>query len=128
MSHFSKVKTKITDLELACKALADMKLSYQLGPTTLRGWEKNQKLKADLIVTLGSGSYDIGLVQSGANYDIVADWMGVKKFTEQTFSQALNQRYAYHAVVQKLHDQGFSIEQESVGEKQAIKLTMSRLA
>lgn len=125
MSHFTKIQTKIQDLEMACQALAKMSLPFSRGPIKLKGWN-NQARTVDLLVQPGQNSYGIGLLQNGETFDIVADWMGVKGYTEESFAEALNQNYAYCCVVNRMQEQGFVIQTEAK-EKGAIKVTLSRM-
>ena len=49
MSHFTKVHTKITDLECLKQALEDLQYAYREGEVRVRGW-RGQWSEADLVV------------------------------------------------------------------------------
>ena len=49
MSHFTKIKTKLYNLEILKKSLDDLSLSTTLGNTEVRGY-KNQKHIAELVI------------------------------------------------------------------------------
>jgi hypothetical protein len=127
VSHFTRVKTQITDREMLVKALADLK--YKVAENaTVRGYQGN-KLTADVVVQPG-GAYDIGFEKSAdGSYQVVADWWGVEQDTRVTtkaFMEPLTQRYAYHKVVAEVAKQGFQIVQETTGVDQTLKVTVRR--
>lgn len=127
MSHFTRVRTQITDREMLVKALTDLK--YQVSENaTVRGYQGNS-LKAELVVKPG-GSYDIGFERTAAGqYEVVADWWGVQKDAQlntQAFMNPVTQRYAYHKVVAEVAKQGFQVVQEAQGADQTIKVTVRR--
>ena len=129
MSHFTRVKTQITNVDVLKRALSDLHYTYAEG-AIVRGYQ-GKKEQAELVVQPG-GDYDIGFVKAAdGNYQIVADWWGVHKdngLKEQAFLNPVMQRYAYHTVVEQVAKQGFSVVQESVGTDQTVKLTVRRWA
>ena len=58
MSHFTKIKTKIYDLEILKKSLTDLNLEFTAENLEINGYN-NQKASADLIIKQ-SNNYDIG--------------------------------------------------------------------
>jgi hypothetical protein len=123
MSHFTKLKTKITDKVFLKKAISDMELEYQEGKLKAKGWLW-KKEKADLIIPTRSG-YDIGFRFNGESYDIVADWDSIKDVDQETFVNTLNQRYAYNVVKETLEQQGFLLTDEQLKDG-SINLTLSK--
>jgi hypothetical protein len=123
MSHFTKIKSKITDKVFLKKAISDMELEYQEGKLKAKGWLW-KKEKADIIIPTKSG-YDIGFRFNGDTYDIVADWDSIKDVDQNTFMNTLNQRYAYNVVKDTLAQQGFLLtnEENKAGD---ISLTLCR--
>ena len=123
MSHFTKIKSKITDKVFLKKAISDMELEYQEGKLKAKGWLW-KKEKADIVIPTKSG-YDIGFRFNGETYDVVADWDSIKDVNQTTFMNTLNQRYAYNVVKDTLAQQGFLLtdEENKVG---TINLTLSR--
>ena len=49
MSHFTKIKTKIYDLEILKKSLSDLNLEFTAENLEINGYN-NQKASADLII------------------------------------------------------------------------------
>ena len=127
MSHFTRVRTKITDREMLKRALGDLKHSFR-EDTIVRGY-MGAKLKAEVVVAPG-GDYDIGFERANdGNYQVVADWWGVSKdagLSERDFLAPVTQRYAYHTVVEQVAKQGFQIVQEATGSDQTLKVTVRR--
>lgn len=123
MSHFTKIRSKITDKVFLKKAISDMELEYQEGKLKAKGWLWKKK-KADLIIPTKSG-YDIGFSFNGETYDIVADWDSIKDVDQATFMDTLNQRYAYNVVKDTLCQQGFLLTNEE-NEAGDISLTLTR--
>ena len=123
MSHFTKIKSKITDKVFLKKAISDMELEYLEGKLKAKGWLW-KKEKADIIIPTKSG-YDIGFRFNGETYDVVADWDSIKDVNQTTFMNTLNQRYAYNVVKDTLAQQGFLLtgEENKAG---TINLTLSR--
>lgn len=127
MSHFTRVKTQITDVEVLKRALSDLSYTYQ-EKTLVRGYQ-GKKEQAEVVVQPG-GAYDIGFKQErdGA-FHVVADWWGVEreaKLREKAFLEPVMQRYAYHKVVAEMAKQGFQVVQETVAADKTVKLTVRR--
>ena len=129
MSHFTRVKTQITDVEVLKRALTDLKYPYA-EDAVVRGYQGKSE-NAQVVVRPG-GDYDIGFIEGeDGNYQVVADWWGVGKdagLREQAFLNPVMQRYAYHKVVAQVAQQGFQVVQETVGADQTVKLTVRRWA
>ena len=129
MSHFTRVKTQITDVEVLKRALADLNYAYG-EDAVVRGYQ-GKKEHAEVVVRPG-GDYDIGFIKGkDGNFQIVADWWGVTKdngLKEQAFLNPVMQRYAYHTVVEQVAKQGFQVVQEAVGTDNTVKLTVRRWA
>ncbi|HPZ09133.1 MAG TPA: DUF1257 domain-containing protein [Candidatus Eremiobacteraeota bacterium] len=125
MSHFTTVKTKISDRECLKRAIKDLGYDYDENKTEIRGYQ-DRKIKVDILVKTG-GTYEIGMVRSGDVYSIVADWWGVKeasKIDEKTFIPKLTQKYAYHKTREVLAEKGFVLSDEKVNENNEIILTV----
>ena len=111
MSHFSLIKTQFQDLHLVKKALKDLNYRYSDGENLKIFGFDHQQTGVDLAIHLEQG-YDIGLKknQKTNQFDIVADWYGVK-IKKEAFMQSLMQRYAYHKVLAEAEKQGFTISE-----------------
>lgn len=129
MSHFTRVKTQITDLDVLKRSLADLEYACAEG-AVVRGYQGKQE-KAELVVRPG-GDYDIGFVrEADGAYALIADWWGVHQaigLKEPAFIGPVMQRYAYHKVLDTVRDQGFQLVQETHGKDATLKLTVRRWA
>ena len=130
MSHFTTIKTQFTDAGPLEKALADVAARFGFSAvrrnTSVSGWLGNTTT-AELVVSTRNKGYDLGFKQEAGHYALVGDWYGIKDINQDTLTQALAQRYAYHATVQKLfEEQGFSIVEEEQQETGAINLIIRR--
>ncbi|HEX7124283.1 MAG TPA: DUF1257 domain-containing protein [Thermodesulfobacteriota bacterium] len=129
MSHFTTVKTKITDLDALRAALADLGYAVVEGETQIRGW-RNTSQSVDVAARLGA--FDIGFRRGGdGTYDAVADWWGVKTYeglSQADFMRRVTQRYAYHKVVGEASRQGYTVVEEQNEADQSIRLVVRRWA
>ena len=126
MSHFSTIQTKIVVKEYLIKALDDLKFQWQEGDLEVRGYQGN-RTKAEIRLETGNPGYDIGFRKTGENYEVVADWWGIKNIKQDEFLQNVNQRYAYNAVKDQLDQQDFSLVEEEVREDKTIHLSVRRM-
>jgi hypothetical protein len=129
MSHFTNVKTKITDLEALKAALADLGHQVVEGDVAVRGW-RNTSQRAELAVRLGS--FDVGFSRGAdGTYDVVADWWGVKTYdgvAQPEFMRRVTQRYAYHKVLGEVRRQGYTLVEEESQADQSIRLVVRKWA
>jgi hypothetical protein len=126
MSHFSRLKTQMIEKEFLLKALLDMGYEYEEGDVKVTGFQ-NEETPVEIRVPLRN-SYDIGFRKTRDHYEIVADWWGVTGIKQKDFTNILMQRYAYHATLTKLEQQGFTLVNEESGDKGQIRLVMRRSA
>lgn len=125
MSHISRIQTQMSQQEYILKALEDLGYRHEAGDLTIRGYAGAQ-VKVHIKVSIPF-SYDIGLRRNGENYEIIADWFGVRGIKQKDFSERLMQRYAYHAARAKLEAQGFILAEEQQ-EKGQIRMVLRRTA
>jgi hypothetical protein len=93
MSHFSTLRTKITDAEILKSSLRDLGISVK-SEADVRGYN-GQRVRADLVAVL-EGEYDLGWSRNGdGSFDLIADLWGVAKKHNQTeLINSINQKYA----------------------------------
>lgn len=124
MSHITRIKTKIKNKEFLLSALKDLGFSYIEGDQQISGFG-GRKEKVDIKIPLRL-SGDIGLRVKDGSYEIVADWFKVRDLQKESFVNQLFQRYAYHATISSLKEQGFGLaEEQKEGSK--IRLTLRRV-
>lgn len=101
MSHFSTLRTKITDAEILCTSLRDLGISVKT-EADIRGYN-GQRVRADIVAVL-EGEYDIGWsLNSDGSYDLIADLWGVAKKHNQTeLINSINQKYAVNKTLSEV--------------------------
>ena len=123
MSHVSRIKTKMEVKEYLLKAIEDLGYRYEEGNLTLIGF--GEKTRVDIKINMRM-SYDIGLRATPNGYEIIADWWGVRGVKRQELTDKLTQRYAYHATMDKLKQQGFTLVNEE-NQNGQIRLVLRRV-
>ena len=106
MSHFTKIKTKLYNLDILKKSLNDLALETEVGAKEIRGYN-NQKHFAELIIKQ-SNNHDIGFKWNNKEYELVADLMfWDQKYSVNKFLNQLNQRYAFNLIAKVSEEQSF---------------------
>ena len=105
MSHFSTLRTKITDSEILKASLRDLGISTQTN-ADVRGYN-GQRVRADLVAVL-EGEYDLGWSRnSDGTYDLIADLWGVaKKHNPTALINSINQKYAVNKTLADVKQRG----------------------
>ena len=93
MSHFSTLRTKITNAEILKSSLSDLGVTVKT-EANIRGYN-GQNVRADIVAVL-EGDYDIGWSRNAdGSFDLIADLWGVAKKHNQTeLINSINQKYA----------------------------------
>ena len=125
MSHFSKIKTSLKDLNLLQKSLDDLGIAWDTNIHTIKGY-KDQNHFANLVIKQ-TNKYDIGFTWNGMEYQLIADlqfWQ--QSWSVELFLDKVTQRYAYNSIVKATQDQGFQTIEETAQENGSIRLTLQR--
>jgi hypothetical protein len=125
MSHFSKIKTTIKDLNLLKKSLNDLSVAWDTNVQVIKGY-KDQNHFANLVIKQNN-NYDIGFTWNGMEYQLVADlqfWQ--QPWSVELFLDKVTQRYAYNSIVETTKAQGFEPIEEVVNDNGSIKLIIQR--
>jgi hypothetical protein len=123
MSHFTRIRTKLTDIHTVQKALEE--LGYTVLSGRVRGY-RGQEAEADLVVKTDSG-YDIGFRDEGSTVVMVADLWGLR-INRDEFLNKVAQKYAYITVVEQAQAQGWQMATEENQEDGSIRLVLQRWA
>jgi hypothetical protein len=93
MSHFSTLRTKITDAAILTSSLKDLGIQVKT-EADVRGYN-GQRIRADIVAVL-EGEYDLGWSRNtDGSFDLIADLWGVAKKHNQTeLINSINQKYA----------------------------------
>lgn|SRR5574341_1757021 len=121
MSHFTRVRTQLRDIETVRRALAD--LGYDVTDGAVRG-HGGQQTEADLVIKMDNG-YDIGFRLEEGTVSLVADFWGLR-IRREAFLQKVAQKYAYLTVLDQAGQQGWQTVTEEVQQDGSIRLVMQR--
>lgn len=125
MSHFSRIKTQMVEKEYLKQALADLGYAFEEGDVKVRGW-LGRRVPVEIKVRTSNPGYDIGFRKGDAAYECVADWYGVRGVSQHRFLEQVTQRYAYHAALARLKEQGFDLVNEEIQKNGQIHLVLRR--
>lgn len=116
MSHFTEVKTKITNRETLKKAL--VKLGHQVvegqnsAGVEVRGYF-GETQPADFKI-LTKSNYDIGFrLGEDGNYEVVGDWELLPKVSDieqEVFTKAIKREYAHQTILEVAGKMGYSVD------------------
>jgi hypothetical protein len=132
MSHFTTVKTQISDLVRLKTIINEMGYGILEASEGLKiyidGWNK---AKEEVILKIKTGcSYDIGVIRNEEGmYEFVADWWGVEStsgIVQEDFINKITQKYAYSTVMDKIREKGYDVVEEEVDDKQTIRIVVRR--
>ncbi|MCX7598586.1 MAG: DUF1257 domain-containing protein [Armatimonadetes bacterium] len=122
MSHFTKIRTELREEKYLLKALEDLGHRYLLD-AEIRGWG-GQRMRVRVAIPQPNG-YDIGFKRQDEGFEMVADLWGLKVDKDQ-FLQQVQQRYAYHAILDQAQTEGFRIVSEERLDDGSIRLVCER--
>ena len=105
MSHFSTLRTKISDSAILVNSLRDLGINVQTN-ADVRGYN-GQRVRADIVAVL-DGEYDLGWSEnSDGTFDLIADLWGVAKKHNQTeLINSINQKYAVNKTLSEVKQRG----------------------
>lgn len=126
MSHISRVKTELRELEFIKKALKDLDIDFEEDD-----FEHIPEIEdpIELLIRLPKSRHPIALIRGkDGSYAFAGEQSVMKMAKGMELTEKINQRYAYHFVKDKLFQQGFHLESETQGDKDEIHLTLRRNA
>jgi hypothetical protein len=119
MSHFTTLRTRITDVKALRAALADLgfkAVEVHESAQPLHGFRGDEREQtAEVIIRrkhLGWLSNDLGFkLNAGGTFDAIISDFDRRKYSQEWLDR-LTQRYAYHVARAKLEEQGFVLASE----------------
>jgi hypothetical protein len=135
MSHFTVLRTQITDTDALVQALADLgftQVEVHQTAQPLYGYGGDARLQtAEVIVRrhlVGRASNDIGFKrQEDGTFDAIISGYDRTRYS-QSWLHRLTQRYAYHVARAKLEVQGFGLIAEETRPAGRLHLVLRRIA
>jgi len=131
MSHFTTIKTKITDSNALRKALKD--LGYPIieegHNLPLYGYQGDKRPQTANIVVrrkyISAASNDLGFIKVGIAYEMIISEYDVDLLGSD-FVNNLMQRYAYHKVLSETKSQKWTKVKEENMQDGTIKLVLTK--
>jgi hypothetical protein len=126
MSKFVRVQTELRDINFIKRALNDLKIGYKENSRYVHVWSgfagtvplviQHRRLNFALRTVPAADGTD--------SYEVIGDDMQmgeIRKLLAQ-----VQQRYAYHKVLDETQKAGFALVEESTGRDKVIRLTVRR--
>ena len=127
MSHFTKIKTKLYNLETLKKSLSDLNIDWTVQTNNIRGYQ-NTTHEAELVIQQ-ENKHDIGFKWNGVEYELVTDLMfWSQDISVDRFLNHINQRYAYNSIIGVSEKEGFNFSQTETAEDGSIRLVLRRFS
>ena len=125
MSHFTKIKTKLYNLETLKTSLSDLNIDWTIQTDNVRGYQSSVH-KAELVIQQDN-KHDIGFKWNGTEYELVTDLMfWSQDISLDKFLNRINQRYAYNSIIGVSEKEGFNFTQVETTEDGSIRLVLTR--
>ena len=136
MSHFSKIRTNIQNKKYLVKALDQLNYNVKVGNYQCKGYQGNTT-NVEILLELPGTEYNIGFKNNNGKYELVADWFGIKNVDSNSLiknitsevtmiENKIKQEYAYSSTIEKLEEQGFSLDEE-IREDGEIRIKLTRM-
>ena len=113
MSHWTELKTNITDKAILVQALKD--LGYTVISGVCRGYAGN-KITSDVVVQM-EGNYDVGFLFTEGETKIIGDEWGINlrhpMFNLADFTKEVKKKYSHNKVMDEIRKQGYTVASET---------------
>jgi Protein of unknown function (DUF1257) len=134
MSHFTILKTQLTDPHALTKALSDAgykQVEVHEVAQPLYGYRGDQRPEtAEIIIRrnyVGASSNDLGFKrQTDGTYTAIISSADRYKHNQEWLNK-VSQRHAYHVTMAKLAEQGFTLLQDEQQQDGRIHITVRRM-
>jgi hypothetical protein len=127
MSHFTKIKTKLSDRQTLEKSLSDLNIEWEVNTSKVRGYN-NQEHEAELVIRQ-SNTHDIGFAWNGKEYEMVTDLMfWDQKCSVNKFLNQVSQRYAFNLITKVSQEQSFQYAGVENQEDGSIRLLLRKFS
>ncbi len=127
MSHFTKVQTQLTEVDVLERALVAA-LHWPVNHHGLvRGYMDNS-IRADLVAVNPDTNYDIGFAREGkeGNFELVADFYGLPELKAEQVIADISKRYALDILEQECQEMGYAVTQLLYEQDGSIRVVMEQ--
>lgn len=115
MSHITRIRTQMVEQEYLTKALDDLGYTYEV--------ERGDQVRVEMP---GFLRRRVLFSKRGDAYELVGDFWGMGNKPQEMLEQ-LTPRYAYHATMAKLSEQGFTLASEEREPNGRVRLLLRRV-
>lgn len=125
MSHFSRIKTSISELTILHKTLED--LGFECLPNQCSFEDSNGKVQnVDLLIRNEEENL-LGFVWDGSEYNLVTDlYFWNQSISVERFVDKVKQQYALNSVLKESMNEGFNRVKQEIMHDGSIKLVIQR--
>lgn len=111
MSHFTGLKTNISELDLLIKTLDDLKISWEKKSRVVNLFN-GESHDCDIVIKQ-SNNHEIGFSKTDSVYELIYDeafWQ--QPLTISNFKDQLNTYYSVNLVTKNLNEEGFDVVEQ----------------
>nr|YP_009510958.1 hypothetical protein [Hydropuntia rangiferina]AXI96631.1 hypothetical protein [Hydropuntia rangiferina]UAD87314.1 hypothetical protein [Hydropuntia rangiferina] len=127
MSHFSRIKTSITDLEVLQQTLKDLEFEYSIDKPQLKDANGNLEY-VDLFAKKNTKNI-IGFLWNGKEYTFISDfelWQNHYKLNPNILIERILQQYSINSIIKTTSKEGFNTVKKLQLKDGSIKLVAQR--
>nr|YP_063532.1 Ycf35 [Gracilaria tenuistipitata var. liui]AAT79607.1 conserved hypothetical plastid protein [Gracilaria tenuistipitata var. liui] len=127
MSHFSRIKTSITNLEILQKTLQDLNFECSIEKSQLK--DGNGNLEYVDIIAKNNNKNIIGFLWNKTEYTFVSDfglWQDYKNIHPENIVEKILQQYAINSIIKTSNSEGFKTIEKQKLANGSIKLVLQR--
>ena len=126
MSHFTKIKTKLYNLETLKKSLSDLSITWTAQTQSIRGYQ-NTTHEAELVIQQDN-KHDIGFKWNNNEYELVTDLMfWNQSYSVDKFLNQVHQRYAFNLITKVSEEQSLQFVESENQEDGSIRLLLRKV-
>jgi hypothetical protein len=127
MSHFTKVRTQLTERETLKLAMERTLKWPVLEDQIVRGYNGNA-VTAQLVARNPSAHYDVGFARQrdGEAFELVADFYGLTRLDPDTLTRDISQNYALTILEQEAAAIGYAMGEAVVEEDGSIRVVLNQ--
>nr|YP_010198897.1 hypothetical protein LK147_pgp194 [Hydropuntia urvillei]UAD88346.1 hypothetical protein [Hydropuntia urvillei] len=127
MSHFSRIKTSITDLTILKKTLEDLDFEYSTSNPKIK--DSNGNIEYVNLIAKNKKKNIIGFLWNGEEYICISDlelWQNHYKLYPNLLIEQILQQYSINSIINTTSKEGFNNIKKQQLKNGSIKLTVQR--
>nr|YP_010196679.1 hypothetical protein LKZ11_pgp200 [Gracilaria cliftonii]UAD84483.1 hypothetical protein [Gracilaria cliftonii] len=127
MSHFSRIKTSITNRKILKKTLKDLNFKYIKEKSHLQDSNGNLEY-VDMIIKKNDKNI-MGFLWNGKEYTFITDfdlWQNYNEIYPENIIEQILQQYAINSVIELSHIEGFTTVEKEKLQDGSVKLIVQK--